>query len=166
MIPAAFDYVRAGSVDEAVRLLGEYGEEAKLLAGGQSLIPMMKLRFASPQTLIDIRSIPGLRGIQVSGGRLTIGALTTHATLAADATLRAQAPVLWEAANVLGDPQVRNLGTIGGSLSHADPAADYPAVVLALDAELTVVGPDGERRIPASEFFQGCSRRCSTRARS
>lgn len=155
MIPSAFDYVRATSVDEAIRLLGERGEDAKILAGGQSLIPMMKLRFAAPQTLIDIRTIPSLRGIAVNGNRVTIGALTNHATIAADAGLRKAAPALWDAANVLGDPQVRNLGTIGGSISHADPAADYPAVMLALEAEFTVVAAGGERTVKAADFFQG-----------
>jgi carbon-monoxide dehydrogenase medium subunit len=155
MIPSVFDYVRASSVDDAIRLLGEHGEDAKILAGGQSLIPMMKLRFAAPQTLIDIRRIPSLQGIAVNGGRVTIGALTNHAAIAADAGLRQAAPALWDAANVLGDPQVRNLGTIGGSLSHADPAADYPAVMLALDAEFTVAGVNGERRIAAADFFRG-----------
>ncbi|MGA2394419.1 MAG: xanthine dehydrogenase family protein subunit M [Candidatus Lustribacter sp.] len=155
MIPSAFDYVRASSVAEAIRLLGERGDDAKVLAGGQSLIPMMKLRFAAPQTLIDIRKIPSLSGISVSGNRVTIGALTTHATIAADATLRTAAPALWDAANVLGDPQVRNLGTIGGSVSHADPSADYPAVMLALEAEYTVAGAAGERRIKAADFFRG-----------
>ncbi len=155
MIPSAFDYVRAASVDEAIQLLSKHGEDAKILAGGMSLVPMMKLRFAAPQTLIDIRKIPSLRGIVVSGGRVTIGALTNHASIAADAGLRKAAPALWDAANVLGDPQVRNLGTIGGSLSHADPAADYPAVMLALEAEFTVAGPGGERKIAATAFFNG-----------
>jgi carbon-monoxide dehydrogenase medium subunit len=155
MIPSAFDYVRASSVDEAIKLLGERGEDAKILAGGMSLIPMMKLRFAAPQTLIDIRKIPSLQGIAVSGERVTIGALTNHAAIAADTGLRKAAPVLWDAANVLGDPQVRNLGTIGGSLSHADPAADYPAVMLALEAEFTVAGPAGARKIKAADFFTG-----------
>ena len=155
MIPSAFDYVRASSVDDAIRLLGEHGEDAKILAGGMSLIPMMKLRFASPATLIDIRKIPSLAGITVRGDRVTIGALTNHAAVAASADLRKAAPVLWDAANVLGDPQVRNLGTIGGSLSHADPAADYPAAMLALDAEFTVMGPQGERKIGAAEWFTG-----------
>jgi carbon-monoxide dehydrogenase medium subunit len=155
MIPSAFDYVRASSVDDAIRLLGEHGEDAKILAGGMSLIPMMKLRFASPATLIDIRKIPSLSGITVQGDRVTIGALTNHAAIAASPELRKAAPVLWDAANVLGDPQVRNLGTIGGSLSHADPAADYPAAMLALEAELTVIGPQGERTIGAAEWFTG-----------
>jgi len=155
MIASTFDYVRASSVDEAIRLLGARGEDAKILAGGQSLIPMMKLRFAAPQTLIDIRRIPSLHGITVNGDRVTIGALTNHAAIAADTNLRKAAPALWDAANVLGDPQVRNLGTIGGSLSHADPAADYTAVMLALEAEFTLTGPTSERRIAAADFFMG-----------
>ena len=155
MIPSAFDYVRASSIDEAVRLLAKHGEDAKILAGGQSLIPMMKLRFAAPSTLIDIRKIPALTGIVVSDDLVTIGALTTHAAIAADAGLCAAAPALWDAANALGDPQVRNLGTIGGSVSHADPLADYPAVMLALEAEFTIAGPSGERHVAAGEFFRG-----------
>jgi carbon-monoxide dehydrogenase medium subunit len=155
MIPSAFDYVRASSVDDAIRLLGEHGEDAKVLAGGMSLIPMMKLRFAAPTTLVDIRKIPALTGITVKGDRITIGALTTHAAIAASEELRSSAPALWDAANVLGDPQVRNLGTIGGSLSHADPAADYPAVMLALEGELTIAGPNGERKLAAADYFKG-----------
>jgi len=155
VIPAAFDYVRAHSVDEALHLLAAHGDDAKLLAGGMSLIPMMKLRFAAPSTLIDIRTIPALRTIDVAPERITIGALTTHAALAADERLRVAAPALWDAANVLGDPQVRNLGTLGGSASHADPAADYPAVLLALDAQFTLAGRQGERRVAAAAFFRG-----------
>ncbi len=155
MIPAAFDYVRATSVDDAVRLLGEHGEDAKLLAGGHSLIPMMKLRLAAPSVLIDIGGIPKLDGIAVSGNRVTIGALTKHATLAASADLRKHAPVLWDAANDLGDPQVRNRGTIGGASAHGDPSADYPAVLQALDATFTLAGKSGTRDLPASEFFRG-----------
>jgi carbon-monoxide dehydrogenase medium subunit len=155
MIPAAFDYVRARSVDEAIALLREGGDDAKLLAGGHSLIPMMKLRFATPSKLIDIGGIPQLAGVQIGGHRVTIGALTTHATIAADAKLAAAAPVLWDAANQLGDPQVRNRGTIGGSAAHADPAADYPAVLLALEATLEATGPGGKRSIAAADFFRG-----------
>ncbi len=155
MIPATFEYVRAGSVDEAIRLLREGGEDAKLLAGGHSLIPMMKLRFATPTTLIDIAGIPHLGGIEVAGRRVTIGALATHASIAADARLQTVAPVLWDAANHLGDPQVRNRGTIGGSAAHADPAADYPAVLLALEATLLIAGADGTRAVSASAFFHG-----------
>ena len=155
MIPATFEYVRAASVDEAIRLLREAGEDAKLLAGGHSLIPMMKLRFATPALLIDIAGIPQLSGIDVAGQRVTIGALATHAAIAADERLHAMAPMLWDAANHLGDPQVRNRGTIGGSVAHADPAADYPAVLLALEATLLIAGADGTRTVAANEFFHG-----------
>ncbi|HTJ25384.1 MAG TPA: xanthine dehydrogenase family protein subunit M [Candidatus Limnocylindria bacterium] len=155
MIPAAFDYVRAESVEDAIRLLREHGEDAKLLAGGHSLIPMMKLRLAAPATLIDIAGIPQLAAITVAGKRVTIGALTTHAVLAASEELRQDAPALWDAANQLGDPQVRNRGTIGGACAHGDPAADYPAVLQALEATFTLTGPDGQRELPAGEFFRG-----------
>ncbi|HEY4440889.1 MAG TPA: xanthine dehydrogenase family protein subunit M [Candidatus Elarobacter sp.] len=155
MIPAAFDYVRASSLDEAIRLMAEKGDEAKLLAGGHSLIPMMKLRLATPATLIDITGIPQLDAIRVDGNRFTIGALTKHASLAASDALQKGARALWDAANQLGDPQVRNRGTIGGASAHGDPAADYPAVLLALDATFTLVGRGGERRIGASDFFRG-----------
>jgi len=155
MIPAMFDYVRATSVDDAIRLLGEHGDDAKLLAGGHSLIPMMKLRLAAPAVLIDIGGIPQLDTIGVSGGRITIGALTKHAALAASDPLKKNAPVLWDAANDLGDPQVRNRGTIGGASAHGDPSADYPAVLQALDATFTVAGKGGTRELKASAFFQG-----------
>jgi aerobic carbon-monoxide dehydrogenase medium subunit len=155
MISAAFDYVRAESVDDAIRLLREHGEDAKLLAGGHSLIPMMKLRLAAPATLIDIGGIPQLSAITVAGKRVTIGALTTHAVLAASEELRQDAPALWDAANQLGDPQVRNRGTIGGACAHGDPSADYPAVLQALEATFTLTGPDGQRELPAAEFFRG-----------
>jgi aerobic carbon-monoxide dehydrogenase medium subunit len=155
MIPAAFDYVRAESVEDAIRLLREHGEDAKLLAGGHSLIPMMKLRLAAPAALIDIGGIPQLAAISVAAQRVTIGALTTHAVLAASEELRQDAPALWDAANQLGDPQVRNRGTIGGACAHGDPSADYPAVLLALDATFTLTGPDGQREVPATEFFRG-----------
>ncbi len=155
MIPAAFDYVRANSVEDALRLLTEHGEDAKLLAGGHSLIPMMKLRLAAPAMLIDIAGIPQLDGITASGGGVTIGALTKHAALAASADLRKHAPALWDAANDLGDPQVRNRGTIGGASAHGDPSADYPAVLQALDATFTLAGKGGTRELRAAEFFLG-----------
>ena len=155
MIPAAFDYVRATSVDDAIRLLDKHGEDAKLLAGGHSLIPMMKLRLAAPAVLIDIAGIPQLEGITVSGNRITIGALTKHAALAASDDLRKHAPALWDAANDLGDPQVRNRGTIGGASAHGDPSADYPAVLQALEATFTLTGKSGKRELRAAEFFQG-----------
>ncbi len=155
MIPATFDYVRATSVDDAIRLLGEHGEDAKLLAGGHSLIPMMKLRLATPAVLVDIGGIPQLDTIDASGGRITIGALTKHAALAASDALKKNAPALWDAANDLGDPQVRNRGTIGGASAHGDPSADYPAVLQALDATFTIAGKNGTRDLKASDFFQG-----------
>ncbi|HYZ14944.1 MAG TPA: xanthine dehydrogenase family protein subunit M [Candidatus Acidoferrum sp.] len=155
MIPVSFDYVRAGSVEEAVQLLEQHGDEAKVLAGGHTLIPMMKLRLAVPATLIDITGIPQLDAIVRTGNRVVIGALATHAALAASEELRQAAPALWDAANQLGDPQVRNRGTIGGASAHGDPAGDYPAVLLALDATFTLVGPGGARELGASEFFLG-----------
>jgi len=155
MIPAAFEYIRAGSVDEAIALLERHGEDAKLLAGGHSIIPMMKLRLAAPATLIDIGEIPQLSSIAVDRNRISIGALTKHAALAASDALKSQAPALWDAANALGDPQVRNRGTIGGASAHGDPAADYPAVLHVLDATFTLVGKGGQRDVQAGEFFRG-----------
>lgn len=155
MIPVAFEYVRARDVPDALRLLAEHGEDAKLLAGGHSLIPMMKLRLAAPAVIIDIGAIPGLAGIAHDGRRIDIGALTTHAALAASRELARHAPVLWQAANELGDPQVRNRGTVGGACAHGDPSADYPAVMLALDATFTLTGDDGPRDVGADAFFTG-----------
>jgi len=155
MIPAAFEYKRANSVDEALRLLGEHGEDAKLLAGGHSLIPMMKLRLAAPAMLIDIAGIPNLDQIDAASDPMTIGALTKHAKLAASDELQKKAPALWDAANDLGDPQVRNRGTIGGASAHGDPSADYPAVLQALDATFTLAGKNGTRELKAAEFFRG-----------
>jgi carbon-monoxide dehydrogenase medium subunit len=155
MIPAAFDYKRATSVDDALRLLGEHGDDAKLLAGGHSLIPMMKLRLAAPAVLIDIAGIPNLDQIDTASDPIAIGALTKHAKLAASDELRAKAPALWDAANDLGDPQVRNRGTIGGASAHGDPSADYPAVLQALDATFTLAGKNGTRELRAAEFFRG-----------
>jgi carbon-monoxide dehydrogenase medium subunit len=155
MIPAAFDYVRANSIEDAIRLLGEHGDGAKLLAGGHSLIPMMKLRLASPSVLIDLAGIAGLDRIDASGSRITLGALTKHAALAASGDLKKNAPVLWDAANDLGDPQVRNRGTIGGAAAHGDPSADYPAVLQALHATFTVAGKGGTRELTAAQFFRG-----------
>lgn len=155
MMPASFEYARAASVAEAIVLLRKHGADAKLLAGGHSLVPMMKLRLARPGVLVDIGRLRELAGIKHEGGRFTIGALTTHAALAASKELEKRAPALWDAANHLGDPQVRNRGTIGGACAHADPSADYPAVMLALDARLHVEGQKGKREIPADEFFVG-----------
>lgn len=155
MIPSTFEYVRASSVDEAIALLEAHGDEAKLLAGGHSLIPMMKLRLASPATLIDIGGIPQLSAISAIGKRITIGALTKHAALAASDALKTHAPALWDAANALGDPQVRNRGTIGGASAHGDPSADYPPVLHVLDAAFTLAGKGGTREIKAGDFFRG-----------
>ena len=155
MIPAAFDYVRAGSVDEAIALLGEHGEDAKLLAGGHSLLPMMKLRFAFPSVLIDIGRIADGSYVRVEGDEVAIGALTRHAELVRSDVLHAEAPLIAKVAAYVGDPQIRHRGTIGGSVAHADPAADLPAAVLASDATIVVQGPRGRRSIGATEFFQG-----------
>jgi carbon-monoxide dehydrogenase medium subunit len=151
--PAPFEYHRAGSVDEAIGLLQQLGGEAKLLAGGHSLLPAMKLRLAQPAHLIDLAGISGLSGVRRNGDTIVIGALTTHHDLERDETVRQSLPVLGEAASLVGDRQVRNRGTIGGTLAHADPAADYPAAILALDAEIVATGPSGTRTIPAGEFF-------------
>ncbi len=155
MIPAAFTYHRPRAVETALRLLADLGAEAKILAGGQSLLALMKLRLVTPGHLIDIGRIAPLRRIRVRDGRLRLGALTTHWMVESTAAVRRAAPALAETAGTIGDIQVRNLGTVGGSLAHADPAADYPAMMLALDAEFALQGPDGTRTVPASEFFQG-----------
>lgn len=154
MIPAVFEYHSASSVDEALALLQAL-PEARLLAGGHSLLPMMKLRVVSPGHLIDLGRVPGLRGIREAGDHLVIGAMTTHWALESSPVVRARAPLLAETAARIGDIQVRNVGTMGGSLVHADPAADYPAAVLALEAEMTAVGAAGQRTIPAGAFFTG-----------
>ncbi len=153
MFPAAFEYHRPTSVQEAVALLEQSGGDAKVLAGGHSLLPLLKLRLAEPAALIDIGRLPGMTGIQNQGGELVIGSLTTHATIATSDAVKEAAPLLAEAANVIGDQQVRNRGTIGGSLAHADPAGDLPAVILALEAQVKAVGPNGERTIAANDFF-------------
>jgi carbon-monoxide dehydrogenase medium subunit len=155
MYPAPFEYHRAESVDEALALLTQYADDAKLIAGGHSLLPVMKLRFSQPGHLIDIRRVTELAGIREEDGALRIGATTTHAAIAGSDVIRSRVPVLAEAAGQIGDAQVRNIGTIGGSLAHADPAADLPAVTLALGAELRAVGRGGARTIPVDEFFTG-----------
>ncbi len=155
MIPPTFDYVRAGSVDEAVALLAEHGDEAKLLAGGHSLLPMMKLRFAFPSVLVDVARITEASYVRVDGDEVAIGALTRHRDLMTSDVLRAEAPLLSLVAAYVGDPQIRNRGTVGGSVVHADPAADLPAAVLASDATLVAQGPGGRRTIAAADFFQG-----------
>lgn len=152
MIPNAFEYHAASSVGEAISLLEQHGDEAKLLAGGHSLLPAMKLRLASPGVLVDITKIAELRGIVINGN-VNIGALTTWAAIEHHEGLKSALPVLPEAVSLIGDIQVRNRGTLGGSLAHADPAADAPAVVLALDGQIRVQGPNGERTIAAADFF-------------
>ena len=153
MYPAPFDYVRPSTLDEAVALLAQHGDEAKVLAGGHSLIPAMKLRLASPKVLVDIGCVAGLSYIQEVGGRIAIGAMATHGDIEASALLRDRCPLLPETAAHIGDPQVRNKGTVGGSLAHSDPAADWPAAILALDAELEIAGRDGRRTVRADAFF-------------
>lgn len=155
MFAAPFEYARPKTLDEALVLLSKHGEDAKLLAGGHSLIPAMKLRLAQPKLVIDIARLDALRRVEERDGRFAIGALVTHAEIAANRTLAARCPLLVEAAAAIGDLQVRNKGTIGGSLVHADPAADWPAVILALDAELDIAGAKGRRTVNASQFFTG-----------
>src|ERR1700676_2125836 len=152
MIPASFDYIRATSLAHAIGLLQTDPDGSKLVAGGHTLIPTLKLRLASPALLIDICGIAELKGIEVAD-RIRIGALTTHAELLASEPLRKLLPIFHQAANLIADPQVRNRGTIGGSLANADPAADWPAVVVALRAELELAGPEGRRRVAAKDFF-------------
>ena len=155
MIPVAFDYQRPSSVDEAIALLGEHGDDAKLLAGGHSLLPLMKLRLATPSVLIDIGRLADLAYVRAEGDEVRIGALTRHCDLESDAVLREQVPLLAHVAHQIGDPQVRHRGTIGGSVAHGDPASDLPAALLALRGSLVARGPGGERTIPVDEFFTG-----------
>ncbi len=154
MIPASFDYHAPTTVEEAVRLLAEAGDEAKLLAGGQSLLPVLRLRLAAPEVVIDLGKVDELRGIRMDGDVLAIGAMTPHHEIATDSTIREHARVLGEAAATVADPQVRHRGTFGGALAHADPAGDMPAPVLALGGELVVVGPGGRRTVSAADFFE------------
>lgn len=155
MIPSAFDYAAPKTLEEALSALKAGGPGAKPLSGGQSLIPILKLRLASPDRLIDLGRIPGLRRIEADNDPISIGAVTTHAMIEDSAALREVCPLLPEVASCIGDQQVRNRGTIGGSLAHADPAADWPAAILALDAELIAFGSGKPRSIPARDFFQG-----------
>jgi carbon-monoxide dehydrogenase medium subunit len=155
MIPASFDYQRASSVDEAIGLLSGAGEDAKLLAGGHSLLPLMKLRLASPSLLVDIAGIQELSYVRQSGDHLAIGSLTRHADLSRSEAALHEAPLLAHVAGQIGDPQVRHRGTIGGSIAHGDPASDLPAACLALDASFVVASPRGERNIAAADFFRG-----------
>ena len=153
MIPTAFDYRRASSIEDALNLLAS--TSGKILAGGHSLVPLMKVRLSEPSVLIDIARIPGLSGIRETGGAIEIGACTTHHAVATAPLINDRCPMLAEAAGSIGDPQVRNRGTLGGSLAHGDPSADYPAAMLALDATIQLQGPNGARAVPATDFFQG-----------
>jgi len=155
VIPASVGYVRADSAEAAVAALSEHGDEAKLLAGGQSLIPLMRLRLARPSVLVDLGRADELRGISVDGDSVSIGALTSHSTLEHSADLAEACPLLAHVASQVGDPAVRHRGTLGGSLAHADPASDLPAAVLALGGTLVATGPGGSREIAATDFFTG-----------
>jgi carbon-monoxide dehydrogenase medium subunit len=153
MIPAPFEYLAHKTLEEALRLLERHGDEAKVLAGGHSLLPLMKLRLAAPRYVIDLGKLRGMSYIREEGGQIVIGALTTHAEVEGSAMLQGACPLLQETAAEIGDVQVRNCGTLGGSLAHADPAADYPAAVLVLDAEIVAASTAGTRTIPARQFF-------------
>ena len=155
MIPAAFDYVRAGSAAEAISLISQHGEDAKFLAGGHSLLPLMKLRLASPSVLVDIGRVSDLSYIRDAGDHIAIGALTRHMDVETSAVLKEHVPLLAHAAGYVGDPQVRHRGTLGGTIAHADPASDLPATTLALGATYVVQGPNGTREIAAADFYQG-----------
>jgi carbon-monoxide dehydrogenase medium subunit len=155
MIPAAFDYVRADSVEAAIAALRDAGEDAKLLAGGHSLIPLLRYRLATPSVLVDVGRLDDLRYIRRENGHVAIGALTRHSELEFSDLLTSACPMLQHVAGLVGDPAVRHHGTIGGSLAHADPASDLPAAVLALGGTLVAQGPSGRREIPAEAFFQG-----------
>ena len=153
MIPSAFDYFAPRSLEEALQLLAQHGPEAKLLAGGHSLLPLMKLRLAAPRVLIDLGKVGGLSYIREDGGRIALGAMTTHAEIEHSDLLKRRAPLLAETAAEIGDVQVRNCGTLGGTAAHADPAADYPAALLVLDAEFVLASPQGTRTVAARDFF-------------
>ncbi|NYJ05239.1 FAD binding domain-containing protein [Petropleomorpha daqingensis] len=153
MIPAAFDYARPSSVDEALQAIAAGGEDVKILAGGQSLIPVMRLRLAAPSTVVDLGRVQELRGVRDDGDAIVIGAMTTHAAVLEDPLVKQHAPLIAEATETVADRQVRHRGTFGGALAHADPAGDLPAVALALDAEFVVAGPNGRRTVPARDFF-------------
>lgn len=155
MIPAAFDYVRVDSVDGAIAALGEHGEDAKLLAGGHSLLPLMKLRLAAPSVLVDIGRLADLSYVRDAGDHVAIGGLTRHRDLETSDLLAREVPLLRHAAGQVGDPQVRHRGTIGGSVAHGDPASDLPAVLLALRATAIATGPEGTREIPVDDLFTG-----------
>ena len=153
MIPAAFDYVAPATVDDAVRALADAGEDAKVLAGGQSLLPVLRMRLAAPTTLVDLGKVAELRGVREDGDAIVVGAMTTHYDVLHDHLVAEHAALLAETTGTVADPQIRHRGTFGGSLAHADPAGDLPAVALALDAELVIAGPGGRRTVGAADFF-------------
>ena len=155
MIPPAFDYVAPKTLSEATALLERYGSDASILAGGHSLIPLLKLRLASPSVLVDLNRIPGLGYIREADGFLKIGAMTREADLEHSDLLRSKYPIIGDTSAMIGDPLIRNLATVGGNIAHADPANDHPATMLALEAEVVATGPSGERRIPMAGFFTG-----------
>jgi carbon-monoxide dehydrogenase medium subunit len=153
VIPAPFNYARPTTVEEAVQAIAEGGEDVKVLAGGQSLIPVMRLRLAAPETVVDLGRVSELRGVRDEGDAIVIGAMTTHSDVLADGLIAQHAPLIARATETVADRQVRHRGTFGGALAHADPAGDLPAVALALDAEFVIAGPSGRRTVPAREFF-------------
>jgi aerobic carbon-monoxide dehydrogenase medium subunit len=153
MITAAFEYARPTTIDEALQAVASGGEDVKILAGGQSLIPVMRLRLAAPETVVDLGRVAELRGVRDDGDAIVIGAMTTHSDVLADPLIREHAPLIAMATETVADRQVRHRGTFGGALAHADPAGDLPAVALALDAEFVVAGTGGRRTVPAAEFF-------------
>ncbi len=153
MIPAPFAYARPTTVEEALQAVADGGEDVKIMAGGQSLIPVMRLRLAAPETVVDLARVAELRGVRDEGDAIVIGAMTTHAEVVTDPLVKQHVPLVAEATETVADRQVRHRGTFGGALAHADPAGDLPAVALALDAEFVVAGPGGRRTVPASEFF-------------
>ena len=153
MIPAAFAYARPSTVDEALQAIAEGGDDVKIMAGGQSLIPVMRLRLAAPETVVDLTRVAEMRGVRDDGDAIVIGAMTTHHDVMTDPLVLQHAPLIAEATETVADRQVRARGTFGGALAHADPAGDLPAVALALDAEFVIAGPEGRRTVPASEFF-------------
>ncbi|HUW36292.1 MAG TPA: xanthine dehydrogenase family protein subunit M [Rhodocyclaceae bacterium] len=155
MIPPSFGYSAPSSLPEALKLLAQHGDEAKILAGGHSLLPMMKFRFADPAHLIDLNRVAELKGIREDGGVIAIGAMTSESDLIASRLLTQKLPLLAEAALQIADPQVRNRGTLGGDIAHGDPGNDHPAIMLALDATFVLAGPRGERSVPAAKFFHG-----------
>jgi aerobic carbon-monoxide dehydrogenase medium subunit len=153
MIPAAFAYARPTTLDEALQAVASGGEDVKIMAGGQSLIPVMRLRLAAPETVVDLTRVAELRGVRDDGDAIVIGAMTTHSDVISDPLIAEHAPLIAEATETVADRQVRHRGTFGGALAHADPAGDLPAVALALDAQFVIAGPGGRRTVPAAEFF-------------